>query len=72
MQRLEGVKLDIRRTIDAALENGTVTGAMLDAETIAELNAHCKMPADAGPAWREAVQMGIDMTLIECNLELSP
>ena len=45
---------------------------MFDVETIAQLNGEYRMPADAGPAWREAVRMGMDMTLIEANLELTP
>lgn len=45
---------------------------MWDAETLAQINGEYKMPEDAGPAWREAVRMGVDMTLIECNLEMTP
>ncbi len=44
----------------------------MDAKTIAELNAGYVCPADAGPAWRAACAMGIDMSLVEQNLELSP
>jgi hypothetical protein len=44
----------------------------MDAETIAELNAGYKCPPDAGPAWRKACEMGMDMSLIECNLEMTP
>lgn len=44
----------------------------MDAETIAELNAGYKCPPDAGPAWRAACEMGMDMSLIECNLEMTP
>lgn len=44
----------------------------MNAETIAELNAGYQCPADAGPAWRRACEMGMDMSLVECNLELSP
>ena len=44
----------------------------MDARTIAELNEAYKCPPDAGPAWRAACEMGIDMSLIECNLELTP
>jgi hypothetical protein len=45
---------------------------MFDAETLAQLNGEYKMPAGAGPAWRDAARMGIDMTLIEANLDLTP
>jgi hypothetical protein len=44
----------------------------MDAKTIAELNEGDKCPADAGPAWRTACEMGLDMSLIESNLEMSP
>jgi hypothetical protein len=44
----------------------------MDAKTIAELNAGYQCPADAGPAWRAACEMGMDMSLIECNLDLTP
>ena len=45
---------------------------MIDEETLAQINGKYVMPPDAGPAWRAAVEMGYDMTLIECNLEMSP
>jgi hypothetical protein len=44
----------------------------MDAEIIAELNAGYKCPADAGPAWQKACEMGMDMSLVECNLEMTP
>jgi hypothetical protein len=44
----------------------------MDAETIAELNAGYKCPQDAGPAWRRAYEMGMDMSLIESNLRMTP
>jgi hypothetical protein len=44
----------------------------MDADLIAELNAGYKCPPDAGPAWRKACEMGMDMSLIECNLEMTP
>ena len=44
----------------------------MDAETIAELNAGYKCPPDAGPEWCKACEMGMDMSLIECNLDLTP
>ena len=30
------------------------------------------MPPDAGPAWREAFAAGVDMSLIEASLALTP
>ena len=32
------------------------------------MNAGYVCPPDAGPAWREAVRQGIDMSLVERNL----
>lgn len=45
---------------------------MIDEETLAQINGKYVMPPDAGPAWRAAVEMGMDMSLIEQNLEISP
>ena len=45
---------------------------MIDEETLAQINGKYVMPPDAGPAWREAAEAGIDMSLIEQNLEMSP
>lgn len=45
---------------------------MMDEETLAQINGKYVMPSDAGPAWRAAVEIGMDMTLIECNLEMTP
>jgi hypothetical protein len=45
---------------------------MIDPDTLAALNGEYQIPSNAGPAWLAAVAMGIDMSLIECNLELSP
>ena len=45
---------------------------MLNAEIIAELNKGYILPKNAGPAWRAAYEAGEDMTLLECNLELTP
>lgn len=45
---------------------------MLDAATIAQLNGGYQMPEDAGPAWRAAAAIGMDMALIEEQLALSP
>jgi hypothetical protein len=45
---------------------------MLDQETIAQINGKYVCPALAGPAWIEAIEAGIDMSLIEHSLTLSP
>jgi hypothetical protein len=45
---------------------------MVDSKIIAELNAGYRLPADAGPAWRAAYEAGEDMSLLECNLSLTP
>jgi hypothetical protein len=36
------------------------------------MNGKYVMPADAGPAWREAVAFGLDMSLVEENLKRTP
>ena len=41
---------------------------MIDAATLAQMNAEYAMPPDAGPAWRAAHAAGIDMSLIEESL----
>jgi hypothetical protein len=45
---------------------------MIDAATLAQMNGEYVMPLDAGPAWRAAHAAGIDMSIIEENLKLSP
>ena len=45
---------------------------MIDEATLAQMNGQYIMPPDAGPAWRAAFAQGIDMSLIEENLKLSP
>lgn len=45
---------------------------MIDAATLAQMNGEYAMPADAGPAWRAAHAAGIDMSLIEDSLQLTP
>jgi hypothetical protein len=45
---------------------------MIDAATLAQMNGEYVMPADAGPAWRAAHAAGIDMSLIEASLALTP
>jgi hypothetical protein len=49
------------------------TGAEpIDEATLAQMNGQYVMPPDAGPAWRAAYEAGIDMSLIEENLRLTP
>ena len=45
---------------------------MIDAATLAQMNGDYVMPPDAGPAWRAAREAGIDMSLIEEALKLTP
>ncbi|HEX9047552.1 MAG TPA: hypothetical protein VF988_11040 [Verrucomicrobiae bacterium] len=45
---------------------------MIDAATLAQMNGEYAMPSDAGPAWRAAHAAGIDMSLIEESLKLTP
>jgi hypothetical protein len=45
---------------------------MLDEETLAQINGRYVCPPDAGPAWRAAAEAGIDMSLIEASLKLTP
>jgi hypothetical protein len=45
---------------------------MFESDIIDQLNAGYQLPDDAGPAWREAFRQGVDMSLIEANLELTP
>jgi hypothetical protein len=45
---------------------------MIDEETLAQMNGKYVCPPDAGPAWRAAMEAGIDMSLIEENLKISP
>jgi hypothetical protein len=44
----------------------------MNAATLARMNGRYEMPVDAGPAWRAAHAAGIDMSLIEAFLELTP
>jgi hypothetical protein len=46
--------------------------SMIDATTLAQMNGEYAMPPDAGPAWRAARAAGIDMSLIEDALKLTP
>lgn len=45
---------------------------MIDEQTWAQINGQYTCPSDAGPAWREAMAAGIDMSLIEHALALTP
>ncbi|HUD49814.1 MAG TPA: hypothetical protein VMR33_23510 [Candidatus Baltobacteraceae bacterium] len=45
---------------------------MIDEATLAQMNGLYVCPADAGPGWREAMEAGIDMSLIESALEQTP
>ena len=45
---------------------------MIDEATFAQMNGEYAMPADAGPAWRAAHAAGVDMSLIEDALRLTP
>jgi len=45
---------------------------MIDEETLAQMNGKYVCPPNAGPAWRAAHEAGIDMSLIESALKLTP
>ena len=45
---------------------------MLNDTDIAQISAPYRCPPDAGPAWREAFDAGIDMSLIEDTLRMTP
>ena len=45
---------------------------MLDEETLAQINGKYVCPPDAGPEWRAAMEAGIDMSLLEASLKLTP
>ena len=45
---------------------------MVDEETLAQMNGKYVCPPDAGPAWRAAADAGIDMSLLEESLKLTP
>lgn len=45
---------------------------MMNDALIEELNRGYVCPPDAGPAWRTAHESGLDMSLIEENLRLTP
>jgi len=45
---------------------------MIDEATLAQINGAYVCPPGAGPEWRAAHEAGIDMSLIEHMLELTP
>lgn len=45
---------------------------MLDDATIDRLNRGYVCPPEAGPAWRAAWEYGLDMSLVEEALEMTP
>lgn len=45
---------------------------MLDEALTAQLNAGYVCPPDAGPAWRAVHEDGIDMSLIQDALQMTP
>jgi hypothetical protein len=45
---------------------------MIDEETLAQMNGKYVMPLDAGPCWRAAYEAGIDMSLLESALKMTP
>jgi hypothetical protein len=45
---------------------------VIDERTLAEMNGQYTLPPDAGPAWRAANEAGLDMSLIEETLKLTP
>ncbi len=45
---------------------------MIDETTLAQMNGEYALPADAGPAWRAAYEAGVDMSLVEGALQLTP
>ncbi len=46
--------------------------AMIDEETLAQINGPYRCPANAGPAWRAACEYGFDMSLVEEALSQTP
>ena len=45
---------------------------VIDETTLAQINGEYPLPPDAGPAWRAAWEAGVDMSLIEGALKLTP
>ena len=46
--------------------------SVIDERTLAEMNGKYSLPPDAGPAWCAAHEAGLDMSLIEDTLKLTP
>ena len=45
---------------------------LADRELVEQLNRGYVCPADAGPAWRAAHEAGVDMSLLEDALQMTP
>jgi len=45
---------------------------MIDEATLAQMNGEYGLPSDAGPEWRAAYEAGLDMSLVEDALQLTP
>ena len=45
---------------------------MIDEATLAQLNGRYTLPPQTGPAWRAAHDAGLDMSLVESALQLTP
>ena len=45
---------------------------VIDERTMAQMNGEYVLPPNAGPAWRAAHEAGLDMSLIEGALRLTP
>ncbi len=45
---------------------------MVDEGTLAQMNGQYALPPDAGPAWRAAYEAGVDMSLVEGALRMTP
>ena len=45
---------------------------VIDERTLREMNGKYSLPSEAGPAWRAAHDAGLDMSLIEETLKLTP
>jgi hypothetical protein len=45
---------------------------VIDDRTLAQMNGEYAVPPNAGPAWRAAHEAGLDMSLIEGALKLTP
>jgi hypothetical protein len=45
---------------------------MIDKAILAQMNGQSSLPSAAGPAWRAAYEAGLDMSLVEGALQLTP